>query len=155
VVGEGCTEIKVVLTSGCGMGLDPAPGRVFLVPAATTLQDLAEAIDVAFARWDRSHLYVFDLPDGRQYFPDEESVAEMGGTSVAGAACLANLGIEAEGQFSYVFDLGEQWTHVCSVRAVDVDPEEVWGGPPPGPVVIDAWGWIPDQYGREEEAPNN
>lgn len=152
---KGWTEIKVVLTSGCGMDLDPAPGRVFLVPAATTLQGLAEAIDVAFARWDRSHLYVFELPDGRRYFPDEESVAEMGGTSVAGTAGLANLGIEPEGQFTYVFDLGDHWTHVCSVRAVDVDPEDVWGEPPPGPAVIDAWGWIPDQYGREEEEPED
>lgn len=31
-----------------------------------TFAQLAEAIDVAFARWDLSHLHMFELPDGRR-----------------------------------------------------------------------------------------
>ena len=31
-----------------------------------TLGDLAEEIDVAFARWDRSHLHEFDFGEGRR-----------------------------------------------------------------------------------------
>jgi hypothetical protein len=32
-----------------------------------TLAELAEAIDIAFARWDHSHLHEFKLGDGKRY----------------------------------------------------------------------------------------
>ena len=44
-----------------------------------TFAQLAEAIDVAFARWDLSHLHVFELPNGRRVgFAD----ADPGGAHV-------------------------------------------------------------------------
>ena len=48
--------IKVVLTSGLGFHPDQPPGRRMLVSPDHTLAEFAEAIDVAFARWDHSHL---------------------------------------------------------------------------------------------------
>ena len=41
--------------------------------------DLANAINGAFARWDRSHLSLFTLADGR-VITDEETGAEMAGS---------------------------------------------------------------------------
>jgi hypothetical protein len=39
-------------------------GRVFAAARSHTFAELADAIDTAFARWDRSRLNVFDLADG-------------------------------------------------------------------------------------------
>ena len=44
----------------------PRPGRIFAVSTGHSLHELAESIDDAFARWDRSHLHEFELPDGRR-----------------------------------------------------------------------------------------
>jgi hypothetical protein len=55
----------VELEGGRDIECDPPPGRIFMVGPSTTFGQLSEAIDVAFARWDRSHLHVFELPDGR------------------------------------------------------------------------------------------
>ena len=38
------------------VGLSPRPGRT---------SQLADAMDTAFARWDRSHLYKFEMADGQ------------------------------------------------------------------------------------------
>jgi len=51
-------------------------------------------------------------------------------------------------QFTYTFDLGDNWRHRCRVLAEKVDPIEEYGPRPRGPVPIWGWGWIPDQYGR-------
>ena len=32
-----------------------------------TLAELAEAIDLAFARWDHAHLHTFEFGEGRRY----------------------------------------------------------------------------------------
>lgn len=42
----------------------PRPGRVFAAARSHTFATLADAIDTAFARWDRAHLYAFKLADG-------------------------------------------------------------------------------------------
>ena len=41
-------------------------GRVGILAAARShkFSQLADAIDTAFARWDRSHLYKFEMADG-------------------------------------------------------------------------------------------
>lgn len=44
--------------------IGPRPGRI-LAARSHQLSQLADAIDTAFARWDRSHLYKFELGDGR------------------------------------------------------------------------------------------
>src|SRR2546428_4814263 len=66
--------IKVVLTSGLGFHPDKPPGRRMLVSPDHTLAELAEAIDVALARWDHSHLHLFDFGDGGSFMlgGDEE-----------------------------------------------------------------------------------
>jgi hypothetical protein len=59
---------------------------------------------------------------------------------------LSNL--RASQQFIYVFDLGDDWTHVCTVVEVGIDPHEVLGVVPNAPLPYFGWGNMPDQYGR-------
>ncbi|EON33575.1 hypothetical protein GTC6_07169 [Gordonia terrae C-6] len=58
-------SVTVELLGGRGIELWPCPGGVFAVGPAHTFADLATAVDDAFARWDRSHLSLFTLDDGR------------------------------------------------------------------------------------------
>lgn len=60
-------SIKVELLSGRGLELERPPGRVMIAWPKHTLAELAEAIDLAFARWDHSHLHEFQLGDGKRY----------------------------------------------------------------------------------------
>jgi hypothetical protein len=60
---RGWWSVRVDLLGGGLAGeLWPCPGRVFAVSPAHTFHTFAEAIDDAFARWDRSHLHQFTLP---------------------------------------------------------------------------------------------
>ena len=61
--------IRVALVSGSDFQPDHPPGRRMLVSPDHTLAELAEAIDVDFARWDHSHLHLFDFGDGGTYMP--------------------------------------------------------------------------------------
>ena len=148
-------SIRVELLGGRGEQLWPYPGRVFAVGPAHTFADLARAIDMAFARWDLSHLSVFTLADGR-VVTDVETGADLA-TSAFGVMATAALDIEVakvmrtvkEGaQFRYVFDLGDGWTHCCTVDAGHIDPADVLGVIPPAPMAYRGWGTIPDQYDR-------
>ena len=148
-------SIRVELLGGRGEELWPYPGRVFAVGPAHTFADLARAIDNAFARWDLSHLSLFTLADGRVVI-DAETGADLA-TSALGVLPTVALDIEvakvmrtveAGAQFRYVFDLGDDWTHCCTVDAGRVDPAEVLGVLPPAPMAYWGWGTIPDQYDR-------
>src|SRR4051794_1280573 len=56
-------SIRVDLIEGRAERLWPRPGRVFAAARSHTFADLADAIDTAFARWDRAHLTLFELND--------------------------------------------------------------------------------------------
>jgi hypothetical protein len=147
-------KLKVVLVSGRAEELDPPPGRVMLASASHSLAQLAEAIDLAFARWDMSHLHMFTLPNGLALMSQHEmeDTDETGATTVN--TRLGSIGLETGSHFQYVFDLGDEWAHDCEVTEIEVDPIEEFGTPPEGPVPIEGWGWIPDQYGRDTEVPD-
>jgi hypothetical protein len=149
VAKERWLSIKVVLISGRGLVLEHSPGRTMIASPRHTLAELAEAIDVAFARWDHSHLHMFEFGDGRRYMPGgsdfEPDVMD------SREATFREFDLRPGSGFEYVFDLGDDWRHVCEVQATDVDPAEEYGAPSDQPVPIWGWGWIPDQYGRVEE----
>ena len=149
VAEERWLSIKVELLSGRGLELDAPPGRVMIAAPHHTLAELSEAIDLAFARWDLSHLHQFKLADGRRAMPegDEFDSSVLDSRAVA----LADLGLGSESSFEYVFDLGDHWRHRCKIRAADLDPVDAYGEAPDRPVPIWGWGWIPDQYGRVTE----
>jgi len=137
--------IRVELLFGAAEEFDPPPGRDFLVAAYDTFGELADAINSAFARWDVSHLHEFRLTDGRTIGlaeEDDQNVEDETNVELGDAVKVGD-------SFTYVFDLGDDWTHRCTVLRDDFDPEEEFGGPPDSsPVPIFGWGMIPDQYGR-------
>ena len=141
--------IKVVLTSGLGFDPDQPPGRRMLVSPNHTLAEFAEAIDVAFARWDHSHLHLFDFGGAGNFMlggdEENEDVRDSGTTQ------LRSLKLQPGNRFTYIYDLGDEWRHDCEVEASDVDPEEAYGTVPEKPVPFWGWGTIPDQYGRLSE----
>ena len=126
-----------------------------LVGPSHTFADLADAIDTAFARWDRAHLCQFTLADGT-VVTDEETAEELEdmpderlGVPYLVLERTKVVSRLAPGEeFKYVFDLGDDWTHACRVENEKVDPREEYGGAPDRPVPIWGWGSIPDQYGR-------
>ncbi len=59
-------RIRVDLLGGLEADLNPTPGRVLIVGPSHSFGELAEAIDMAFARWDLAHLHGFELADGRR-----------------------------------------------------------------------------------------
>jgi hypothetical protein len=139
--------VRVELVSGGGRHLDPGAGRVFLVRSGHTFGDLANAINLHFARWDLSHLHEFRLKDGRQIgFPDPDAPDTLDQERISVASALAK-----GDEFEFVFDFGDDWTHQCRVEGVDVDPEDLYGERPRLPIPIWGWGSIPDQYGRRTE----
>ncbi|GAA4472013.1 hypothetical protein GCM10023094_03620 [Rhodococcus olei] len=147
-------SVTVELLGGRGEELWPWPGRVFAVGPSHTFMDLADAVNDAFARWDRSHLSMFTLADGR-VVTDAQTGAELAGSiggpitepvDIASAKVARLLGPGAE--FQFTFDLGDDWTHRCVVGGDKVDPTEVLGTTPPNPRPYWGWGSIPDQYGR-------
>ncbi len=147
-------SVTVELLGGRGEDLWPWPGRVFAVGPSHTFLDLAEAINGAFARWDRSHLSVFTLADGR-VITDEETGAEMAASAFGPVVMPIDFAIakvarmlEPGAEFQFTFDLGDGWTHRCVVGDEKVDPLEVLGIRPTTPLPYWGWGSIPDQYGR-------
>ncbi|MFZ2177202.1 MAG: hypothetical protein WAW17_24840, partial [Rhodococcus sp. (in: high G+C Gram-positive bacteria)] len=147
-------SVTVELLGGRGEELWPWPGRVFAVGPSHTFMDLANAVNDAFARWDRSHLSMFTLADGR-VVTDAQTGAEVAGSiggpitepvDIESAKVARLLGPGAE--FQFTFDLGDDWTHRCVVGGDKVDPVEVLGITPRNPLPYWGWGSIPDQYGR-------
>lgn len=119
-------RIRVDVLGGRGIELDPAPGRVMIVGPAHTFEQLAQAIDAAFARWDLSHLHEFELADGRRIgFPDDESGPEREWLDHAKLKVAREVGPGDE--FTYTFDLGDDRRHRCVVEKEKADPRRSTG----------------------------
>jgi hypothetical protein len=141
-------SIQVDLVEGRGEDYWPRPGRVFAAARSHTFRQLADAIDDAFARWDRSHLQEFTLADQtRLAQPDDDWEVEGETIEDYGRVKLSRL--QPGEQFVYVFDLGDGWAHLCTVGAERIDPDEELGIVPERPLPYFGWGDIPDQYGRQ------
>lgn len=139
--------VRVELVQGLGMEFDSPPGRVFLVGSRHSFGDLADAINLHFGRWDRSHLHEFRLTDGRKIgFPDPDAPDTLDQERITVMSA-----VDKGDEFEFVFDFGDYWRHECRVEEVGVDPKELYGESPKVPVPIWGWGSIPDQYGRRTE----
>jgi hypothetical protein len=139
-------SIQVDLIGGGGPTLWPRPGRIFAAARSHTFAQLATAIDDAFARWDRAHLHMFDLGEHGgllidRHWDDPPERARLDET--------VRLGTLAAGQqFVYVFDLADDWAHLCTVADQRIDPQDALGITPDRPLPYWGWGSMPDQYGR-------
>lgn len=147
-------SIAVELLGGRGEELWPYPGRIFAVGPAHTFEDLADAINTAFARWDIAHLSEFTLSDGT-VVEDPAYQDDLGGSLSGPIAARMEMSSTkvartvAQGeQFQFVFDFGDNWVHQCTVHEAKVDPMEVLGIRPKKPLAYWGWGNMPDQYGR-------
>jgi hypothetical protein len=138
-------SIRVDLVSGRGEDYRPRPGRTFAAARSHRFSQLAAAIDTAFARWDRSHLYKFELADGRVIGQPEFDDFDLGILD-GDATKLSTLSLGE--RFVYEFDLGDSWMHLCEVAPNRIDPESELGIVPRSPLPYWGWGAIPDQYGR-------
>lgn len=139
--------LRVVLRGQGGDTLAEPPGRDLLVSSAHTFTEIARAIDRAFARWDISHLHEFQLPDGRRIAAADDEGLEEGDLDEA-VETLGSMNVAIGSSFDYVFDLGAEWDHECTLLRDRVDPLEEIGIVPGEIVPIFGWGTIPDQYGR-------
>lgn len=147
--------IRVELLSGRGTDLEHPPGRTFICPPGTTFAQLGHAIDLAFARWDHSHLCEFTLADGTVVVDAESQDDRLSDpfgaiprTALLSARVKQHLAVGD--RFEYVFDFGDSWTHACVVTGME-DPEETLGIVPDAPLAFWGWGDMPDQYGRRWE----
>src|SRR5881396_4160341 len=95
-------SIRVELVSGRGERLWPRPGRIFAATRRHTFAQLAEAIDDAFARWDRSHLHDFTIADGTRLTTPYVDWEEAGPAADDRRATLGRLRLGE--RFVYVFD---------------------------------------------------
>nr|MDT0666422.1 hypothetical protein [Micromonospora sp. DSM 115978] len=102
-----------------------------------------------FARWDRSHLHAFDLPllgktvTEHQYSDDIDPDRELDADTVTLGQVL-----QPGNEFGYVFDLGDNWRHRCTVDTKTFDPTEQYHTLPNRPMPVFGWGTVPDPYGR-------
>jgi len=144
-------SIRVDLVEGHGEQYWPRPGRIFAAARNHTFEELADAIDGAFARWDRSHLQEFTLADQvRLCLPDPDWEIEGKISEDYRHVRLSRL--RPGEQFVYVFDLGDDWAHLCTVGPQRIDPVEALGILPSTPLPYFGWGDIPDQYRRRWDA---
>lgn len=154
-------SIRVDLVEGHAEDLWPRPGRIFAAARRHTFDQLATAIDDAFARWDRAHLHQFWLADGSRVTepsPDWDLPEEI----VHDDRKLTLARLQPDEQFVYEFDFGDSWLHLCTVGPQRIDPLEQLGIVPQTPLPYWGWGQLPDQYGRrwdgddgESRAPRN
>jgi hypothetical protein len=122
----------------------PRPGRIFAVARTHTFAHLARPIDDAFARWDRAHLHDFSLADGtRLTTPHEDWEADA---PIADDRRTKLGRLQLGERFVYVFDFGDDWTHLCTVGTERIDPLDALGIVPTEPL---PWGWgdIPTNTG--------
>ena len=121
-------SIRVDLVEGGGHdSIWPRPGRIFAAARSHTFAQLATAIDDAFARWDRSHLHSFDLRGTLLTGPCSWDEAPEG-SQPSDRVKLSRL--EPGEQFIYTFDLGDDWTHLCTVAPSRIDPVDELGSSP-------------------------
>ncbi|MCY1143734.1 hypothetical protein OWR29_37515 [Actinoplanes sp. Pm04-4] len=139
-------SIRVDLVSGRGVDFWPRPGRIFAAARTHTFEQLARAIDVAFARWDLSHLHSFTFSSGVQATPLDLWDDAPDDSIDSSTSKLSRL--ELGEQFAYWFDFGDDWTHLCTVAEQRIDPLDTVGIVTPGPVPYFGWGDLPDQYER-------
>jgi hypothetical protein len=141
-------SISVQLVSGHGEVWWPRPGRVFAAARRHTFRQFATAIDDAFARWDRAHLHIFTLADRTMVSALRDWGGEEPDDVLDGAKLTLNR-LKPGEQFAYVFDLGDDWAHLCTVAGERIEPFDRLGIEPDRPMPYWGWGDIPDQYQRQ------
>jgi len=125
-------SIRIELVCGRGEDYWPRPGRIFAAAQMHTFAQLAAATDSAFARWDLAHLHAFTLLDGTHI----TAADHWDGDAPAGSLDSRKIKLsrlQPGEQFAYVFDFGDDWTHLCTVDHQRIDPLDELGIAPATP----------------------
>jgi hypothetical protein len=92
-------------------------------------------------------LHEFELADGCLIgFPDDSFAPDV--VWLDHARLKVGSAVKPGDEFTYVFDLGDDWRHRCVVEPGKADPLVELGVVPAAPAAFWGWGSIPDQYGR-------
>jgi len=140
--------ITVELVEGRAERFWPRPGRIFAASRAHSFAQLADAIDTAFARWDRSHLHEFTLADATRLTTPYEEWDEIDDAKALDDRTTKLSRLALGERFLYLFDFGDDWAHLCTVSEKRIDPLDELGIIPARPCAFWGWGTLPDQYGR-------
>lgn len=122
--------------------------RVIEIRGDQTLEDLHQAIFLAYDRWEH-HMYEFQLgkrpydPDGPNYgVPDPSSGKK--GRADARTTRLDDLHLKPGRAFGYWFDFGDDWYHQVAVERIEqAIPTVIY------PRVVRRIGKSPPQYSEE------
>lgn len=145
--------IRVVLTDGQGIELDPPAGRVMLCHTAHTFAEFAEAVDAALGRWDPTPEHEFEV-EGRVVASDPDAVPQLlpgADARDSETVALGEVGLRRGSRFTYLFDTRHRWVHQCQVEETAIDPFTLVEEEPDLPIPVFGWGDVPDQYGRIDE----
>ena len=102
-------QIKVTLR-----GAKPLIWRRLRLPAATTLAQLHQVIQVAFG-WEDAHLHAFEVGGRRYSRPDFELWDEA---ADEGKARLQGLATRPGARLRYTYDFGDSWEHDLLVEDI-------------------------------------
>jgi hypothetical protein len=94
-----------------------------------------------------AHLHLFTLADGRNLTTLRRWDGKEPERSLDSAATRLSL-LSLGDPFAYVFDLGDDWAHLCTVGTERIDPLDAVGIVPDQPTAYWGWGELPDRYGR-------
>lgn len=115
-------QLKVELTV-----LSTTPWRRVTVPAAITLGDLHDVIQVLFD-WGDDHLHAFRTASGDVYGDPEDAKSQY---RVALYQVLPKKGAK----LTYIYDFGDTWRHTITLEAVDTyDGADVTAGTELAPI---------------------
>jgi hypothetical protein len=140
-------SIRVDLIEGQGEQYWPRPGRIFVAARSHTFKQLAGAIYDAFAPLG-PFAPAGVHPRRRRRLCDPDPDWEIDGEVTEDYRKVRLSRLRPGEQFAYVFDLGDDWAHLCTVGAQRINPAEVLGILPDTPLPYWAWGDIPGQYRR-------
>jgi hypothetical protein len=107
--GDGVVQVKVSL-----QGAKPPIWRRLRLPAATTLAQLHQVIQVAFG-WEDAHLHAFEVGGRRYSRPDFELWDEA---ADEGKVRLQDLASHPGARLRYTYDFGDSWEHDLLVEDV-------------------------------------
>ena len=104
---------------------DPVWRRLSL-PASASLQDLAQALVIAFD-WDGYHLWAY-WPDeawhGRSYMDPEQMDGDEEDAVAATTVTVGDVLAKPGDELLWIYDFGDNWEHVIRVETVADEPTD-------------------------------
>ncbi|HPJ47479.1 MAG TPA: plasmid pRiA4b ORF-3 family protein [Synergistales bacterium] len=114
---EGNLQIHVELE-----GIAPKVWRRFVVPSSITLDRLSDVIQIVMG-WSGEHMHVFNI-NGKDYMDQPDDVPDA---AEEGLFRLGSLLPFKGSEFTYTYDLGDNWVHLLKIEKTGMEDDEEWG----------------------------